>query len=210
MPRKQAKRMGEIIAEQLKIERARQGRLTQEQLADRMTELGHPMDRTTVVKIEAGKHRARNIGLEEAFGLAAALSVPPAVLFFGLGTESRVSILPKMVVHPDLASKWLEGLDGPATSGRLSWKPGEWRRAAGPVFLYRDLRKAQEEMHRADSRSRQAEYAGTKEEQRQARSLELKALKELAEVIKTMNRYEVQVPAMPEWTAKIKQLGIET
>jgi transcriptional regulator with XRE-family HTH domain len=203
-----AKPMGKILAERVKAERKRQG-LTQQELVDRLGELGYPMNRVTLLNIEKGGDRARNVTLEEAFGLAAALSVPPSVLFLGLGVEAKVMVLPKMVVHPDLASKWLEGLENPATTGRYSWKLAEWKRAAMPVFLYHALRKAQDRMHQADTRVHQAEYAGTEEELRQARSLEVKALEELAEVIKSMNDRGVQVPAMPEWIAKIKQLGLK-
>lgn len=204
-----AKTMGKILAERVRAERKRQG-LNQQDLVDRLAELGHPMSRTTLVEIEKGVKRARGTTLEQAFGLAAALSVPPSVLFLGLGTEALVEVLPKMVVHPDLASKWLEGLENPATTGRFSWKLAEWKRAARPVFLYHALREKQDRMHRADSRVHQTEYGGTEDEIRQARSLQVEALKELAEVIKAMKDRDVQVPAMPEWEAMMKQLGLET
>jgi transcriptional regulator with XRE-family HTH domain len=204
-----AKPMGKILAERVRAERKRQG-LTQQALIDRLAELGYQMSRPTLVDIEKGERRARGVTLEEAFGLAAALSVPPSVLFLGLGVESRVQVLPKMVVHPDLASKWLEGLEEPAITGRYSWKGAEWRRAAVPVFLYHALRKAQARMHQADSRVHAAEFAGTKDEIRQARSLQLKALQDLAEAVKAMNDRGVPFPAMPEWEAKMKQLGIKT
>ena len=206
---RKAKAMGEILAERIVEERKHQG-LSQQALVDRMAELGYPMNRITLSKIERGSTRARNVGLEEAFGLAAALSVPPTVLFLGLGYEDRVSVLPKMVVHPHLAAKWFRGLESPATSDRWAWKLHEWYRAAAPVRAYDALEVAQERMHQAWDRIRRAEYAGTQEEQRRARELEVKALKELVRILRKMKQGNVRAPRMPaEWRARMKQLGLE-
>jgi transcriptional regulator with XRE-family HTH domain len=204
-----AKTMGQITAERLRAERTRQG-LTQQDLADRLNSLGQTVDRTTIAKIEKGGSRANNLGLQEAFAIAAALSVPPAVLFFGLGFEDRVTIAPGMTVHPDLAAKWLEGLEGPATSRRFAWKPGEWREAALPVFLYHNLRAAQTDVQAAWARLRAAEYAGTKQEQREARRAEVESLRTLSEALKAMKKHGVRAPKMhPETAAKLRQLGLE-
>lgn len=208
MPKK-AKAMGEILAERIVDERTHQG-LSQQALVDRLAELGYPMNRVTLAKIEAGGTRARNIGLEEAFGLAAALSVPPSVLFLGLGYEDRVSVLPKMIVHPHLAAKWLRGSQAPADTERFAWKQVEWYRAAGPVRAYDDLELAQNRMHQAWHRTRRAEFVGTEEEQRKARELEAQALEQLAGILKKMKAGNIRTPKMPaEWRARMKQLGLE-
>src|ERR1700756_3655468 len=56
-------------------------RLTAQQLAQRTKELGYPVSRVAISKIE-GNFRAGKLDVAELFVLAAALEIPPALLLF--------------------------------------------------------------------------------------------------------------------------------
>lgn len=100
---------GEAFAERLKQVRQRHG-LTQAQLADRLRELGYPIDRVTLSKIERGGERAKNVKLEEAFAIAYALDVSPKHLIAPYSMESRVSVVPaKRPLGPEDAREWVAG-----------------------------------------------------------------------------------------------------
>jgi transcriptional regulator with XRE-family HTH domain len=209
MPAKKALSPGQILAKQLKAARTRQG-MNQQDVADLMARYGHPINRVTLAKIEAGSTRARNVSLEEAIALAAVLSVPPEVFFFGLGSEDRVAVTPKMTVHPGLARKWLRGSESPATSERFAHRPKEWGEAAGPVRLYDALEAAQGETHRAHDQLRRAEFAGDETRVQKARAAYAVALDGLAAVLDKMERAEVNAPEMPEYVKDMAALGIRS
>jgi transcriptional regulator with XRE-family HTH domain len=200
---------GQIVGKQLRAARRRQG-LNQQEVADLMAKYGHPINRVTLAKIEAGNTRARNVTLEESLALASVLSVPPAVFFLGLGSEDRVALTPKMTVHPGLAAKWLRGSEEPATSGRFSHRRREWLEAARPVFLYSQLEQAQNDVHDADSRLSHAEYVANETGVQSARQQRVEALQALAEVLAEMERAEVNAPEMPEWEQEMETLGIRS
>jgi transcriptional regulator with XRE-family HTH domain len=207
MPTKKALSPGQIVAKQIRAARSRQG-LSQEAVADLMKKYGHPIDRVTLAKIEAGGTRARNIKLEEALALAAVLSVPPAVFFLGLGTEERVAITPEMTVHPGLAAKWLRGAQEPATSERFSHRRREWMEAARPVFLHDKLEEAQGEALNAYNALQRAEYAGEESLVQRARARYADALRDLGKVLDEMDVSGFNWPKMPEYEKDMAALGI--
>jgi transcriptional regulator with XRE-family HTH domain len=141
-------------------------RLSAEALAERVSKLGWPISRTTVTKIELEQ---RGVYVEEAFIIAAALNVPPPVLFFGLESGEHVTLTEKSTIHPDLARKWLCG-EGPladtsrAAIGTEDWygAAGEWESAHGSVRLYELLNEAQEAVHAAWRSRTQANRGWTK------------------------------------------------
>lgn len=113
-----AMRPGQIFAQQLRAVRERR-RWNQQQLADRLAELGDPMDRSTIAKIENG---SRQISLDEALRLAAALEVSPVHLFTdpphegpattksGTATSRpRVRLAANLAVSPREARMWVRG-----------------------------------------------------------------------------------------------------
>jgi transcriptional regulator with XRE-family HTH domain len=103
----EAPRPSQVLARQLREMRERQ-RLTQQELAEEIVQrTGAPFDRVTVSVIESGK---RNISLDEAFVLAAALGVRPANLFFPLDDAEDVQIYPGLKVSAADARLWLRGL----------------------------------------------------------------------------------------------------
>jgi transcriptional regulator with XRE-family HTH domain len=98
---------------------------TQQDLAGAMERVGHPVNRATIAKIEAG---ARGVGgghgsqpirrgetaprpasLAEAIAFAVALDVPPASLFLPITREDDVDLTPKVRVEVETAHAWVRG-----------------------------------------------------------------------------------------------------
>jgi len=101
----------------------------QKRLADAMGDIGHPIGRVTISKIEAGARgvggehgrepikqgqtRPRPVSLEEAIAFAVALDVPPASLFLPLAPHADdVRLTPERVVDAARAHAWDRG-EGP-------------------------------------------------------------------------------------------------
>lgn len=101
---------GQVFARRVQAARKRLG-WTQQQLAERVTELGVPMHRLTVAKIEKGGQRAENVALREMFGLALALSVAPVHLLVPLEDEASVDIAPATFgpQPAPLVRSWIRG-----------------------------------------------------------------------------------------------------
>jgi transcriptional regulator with XRE-family HTH domain len=98
---------GQVYARRVKEARQRLG-WTQQQLADRLSELGLPMDRTTIVKLEQGK-RAQLAPVDKVFALAGALGVPPLHLLVPLEDEAEVAVTPKVSLPAPVARGWIRG-----------------------------------------------------------------------------------------------------
>ena len=62
------------------VKAARRGR-TAQQISDRCGELGYPLTRTVIAKLESG-HRGDTLTVPELLVIAAALEIPPALLLF--------------------------------------------------------------------------------------------------------------------------------
>ena len=103
----EAPRPSQVLGAQLRAMRERQ-RLTQQELSEEIEQrTAAPFDRALIARIEAGK---RNVSLDEAFVLAAALGVRPANLFFPLDDAEDVQIYPGLEVSAEDARLWLRGL----------------------------------------------------------------------------------------------------
>jgi transcriptional regulator with XRE-family HTH domain len=76
-------------------------------LADRCAELGVPIGRVAITKLENGIRE--KVSVAELFILAAALEVPPALLIFPVGREKAVEALPGRQLNPWHATLWLSG-----------------------------------------------------------------------------------------------------
>jgi hypothetical protein len=164
------------------------------------------MGRVTLTKLE---NKARGVSLDEALLLAAALNVPPAVLFFGLEREPRVAIAPKSVIHPDLAAQWLAGTGPLATTERLAMDAGEWHEAATSLRLYSRLHEAQEAAHAADTALKKAEYVGDRAMTQKVRGRFADRLRDLGAVMTDMEAAGLRPPKLDEgWTKKMSDLGI--
>jgi hypothetical protein len=82
-------------------------KMTVKALADRCAELGLPLGRVTITKLEGGHRQA--ITPAELMVLAAALGVPPIELLFAVGRQERVEALPGVRTTPWFAALWFTG-----------------------------------------------------------------------------------------------------
>lgn len=143
--------VGQVIAERVRSARDIAG-LTQQQLADRCDELGHPISRVTIAKIEGGAKdkprssdylRAMNLTVTEVLVLAAALDVPPVLMFVPLGDVESVQ-LGGVEMHPHLMFEWIAG-DEPFSTlpDNRSRRFEAWRGNAAVIASFRALRQQQ-------------------------------------------------------------------
>ncbi|WP_327319290.1 hypothetical protein [Streptomyces sp. NBC_01235] len=118
-----AQRVGREVA------RAREGvggrRMTAQALANRTAELGHPLDRSVIAKLEKGFRQS--VTVADVVVLARALDVAPVSLLFPLG-EPEVELAPGDIRSTWPALQWF-GAEGPypAPSGSEGetqrWEP---------------------------------------------------------------------------------------
>lgn len=103
-----ARAVGQRVAH-LRTRRAGiQGRkLTTQALADRTAELGYPMDRSVIAKLEKG-HR-QTITVPDVLVLAQALEVPPLLLLLPLGEQDSFEAAPGKDVSTTEALRWFLG-----------------------------------------------------------------------------------------------------
>jgi transcriptional regulator with XRE-family HTH domain len=196
----------EWAAERVRLWRGRRNNMTVEELTDEVKRLGGSLSRSAVTKIENGD---RGISLDEALLLAAALKIPPAQLFFPMGTNERVSITARSTIHPHLAYEWLAGKEPLTTTERRAIAISEWAEAASPLRLYDELREEQNDTHKADTALRMATDIGDENEIRKARRRFFQQLEALADVLKAMHEVGITPPRMPkEWETQIKNLGL--
>lgn len=97
-----ARRPSEITAQQTREVRQRK-RWTQQQLSDRIGELGGVMDRVVIAKIETGR---RGIPLDDALLLAVALNIAPSNLLLPMFSDEPVALAPQRAVSPRIARSW--------------------------------------------------------------------------------------------------------
>lgn len=108
-----AARVGQRVAyfrERTRDDRGR--KLTAQGLANRCNDdLGYPMNRTMIAKLEAGLRQS--ISVPELIVLAAALDVPPLLLALPVGDAEAetVEVLPGREVPPWTAAQWFTGED---------------------------------------------------------------------------------------------------
>lgn len=78
------------------------------QLAERTAELGYPITRGTLAKIESNS-RAGKLDVSELVVLAKALRVPPLQLLFSALPDGPVDVLPNVTVRSRDAVTWFSG-----------------------------------------------------------------------------------------------------
>jgi transcriptional regulator with XRE-family HTH domain len=97
-------------------------KLTAQQLAQRTAELGYPITRVAVSKIESN-NRAGKLDVAELFVLAVALEIPPALLLFPNFPDGTAELVPGRVAHARGSVEWLSGnglLPGKVIAGELT------------------------------------------------------------------------------------------
>jgi transcriptional regulator with XRE-family HTH domain len=83
--------------------------LTAVQLSERTRELGYPITRVTITKIETN-NRVGKVDVAELLVLAVALEIPPALLLFPDFPDGQVATMPGRETENNVAVKWLSGL----------------------------------------------------------------------------------------------------
>jgi transcriptional regulator with XRE-family HTH domain len=194
--------VADVLARKVRYFREVQG-LRQEDLAERIAELGWPMNRVTVAKIEAGGTRAANASLTEVLVLAAALDVPPLLLFLPLGDAEDMTIGTE-TVHPHLMLDWIAGDTSFVMGNRRVRNQAAWFRNAQPLFLFRQLRELQNTVQRAWP------YENLTPVPHRSWELVDEALARLAEHLEYMRQAGLSVPEMPdEWQERMAKLGVD-
>jgi len=201
-----ARAIGDVLADKVRAYRERAG-LRQDDLAERTAQLGHPMSRVTLAKIEAGGTRADNATLDDVLVLAAALDVPPPLLFLPLGEAEAVSIAPDLIAHPHVVLDWLAGEDDLRESVPWPSHTEAWSRNVHPVRMFRGLRERQHEAALADAEATGLDKQGKDAEAIQARHRLDRALASLGAWLEAMRSAGLAVPDMPdEWQARMAEL----
>ncbi len=95
------------VRQRVRAVRSRQ-RWSLAQLAERMGELGYPMDVSTIGKIERGQ---RGVSIDDVFALALALEVAVIHLCVPLSDDDRLAVTETRAMHPQLARRWARGFD---------------------------------------------------------------------------------------------------
>ncbi|RJL22043.1 hypothetical protein D5H75_36180 [Bailinhaonella thermotolerans] len=94
-------------------------------LADRCADLGLPLDRSVIAKLEKGLRQTIAVG--EVLVLAEALQVPPLLLILPIGNASTVEALPHVEISTTTAYDWFVGLE-----------PGHRREEVAPESMRSD------------------------------------------------------------------------
>jgi transcriptional regulator with XRE-family HTH domain len=204
------RRVSQILAEQLVVWRNRRG-ISAEQLARRIADLGGRLSRVAITEIETG--RRRRISLDEALLLAAALNVPPPLLFFPFESGELVAVTPRSVIHPDLAYQWLVGdgwlaaTDRTAT-GTLEWSEAAFSEAGTLIRLYREHRRLFTKAQDADLDVARAEYAKDNPKAFEARRRLARRLGDLVDLRNEMRKRGMKPPWLePRWRKQLTKLG---
>lgn len=143
-----AARIGRAVAA-----RRRKLKMTAAALARRTGELGYPISRVAIGKIETN-HREGKFDLAELMTLAAALDTAPLTLLYPGPYRQEVRVMPKSEMPEIWGAQWFSGLvygisDVPYTDGRLVAAPniGAYDRSL------RQLRRARERLELEERRN---------------------------------------------------------
>jgi transcriptional regulator with XRE-family HTH domain len=152
-----ARRIGEAVKARRKALK-----LTAVELAERTKELGYPITRVAITKIE-GNNRAGKFDVAELLVIAAALNTSPALLLYPGPYNEDVELLPGEVCAEFDAVQWFSGsgywktIQGDDTDARAAGR--SWAASARTLRTWRALAAAEEQrmwlVSRADDRDRQ-------------------------------------------------------
>jgi transcriptional regulator with XRE-family HTH domain len=196
----------DVFARRLKRYRERRG-WTQADLARELRNVGWTVDRAQVAKIETG---TRNISLDEALSIAWALGLPPALLYLPLGESADVAIAPDVIVHPDLARKWIAGSAPAAHSNQRARLLSDWHDDMGVWWVHDRLNEAQKAVRDAEEGIRGAEYVEDPEQVKEARLNHVRALKGFAEVLEEMRSAGLSPPEIHQAIVEsMRKVGID-
>jgi transcriptional regulator with XRE-family HTH domain len=134
------------VARQVRYWRGRR-RLSAQALAIRTKALGHEVPRSVLANLENGRRDA--LGFADLLVLAAALDVPPVLLFAALGYEREVEVLPELRVAPWEARGWFHGAIDPPYEG---CDVNAWQESRRVIALYDVHRLLVRELRQVENR----------------------------------------------------------
>ncbi len=113
--------------------------MTVQALADRCKDLGLPLDRTVITKLEKG--RRQSVTVPELLVLARALRVSPLALIFPVGQADTIEVLPSTPMAPFQAAQWFSGeRPWPGTDGTED-PEADWWAGSFALIAYREHAK---------------------------------------------------------------------
>jgi transcriptional regulator with XRE-family HTH domain len=98
-------RPSQVFARRMREVREHRG-WTQQDLADRLKELGVGIDRATLARIENG---TRGLPLDDALVISAALGPSPLHMFVPTNSSEAVALAPKLIESARLVREWIRG-----------------------------------------------------------------------------------------------------
>lgn len=196
----------EVLARQV-LRWRKERKLSAQDLANRLAELGSDLNRRVISKIENGE---RGVSIDEWLQLAHALAVPPPLLLIDLADGDPVAITKDLALHPWVFWGWVTGEQPPPIDrGLRVARVEEFTRAKTTVFLYQHEERAAKEIERTERALLRAEYAGEPGEVAKARAEQAEALRDLATALDDMITLGVTPPAEPgRWIETIKTLKL--
>ena len=106
MQKPKALRPAQVAARRVVEARESRG-WSQAELARRLEEIGYPKSASTLSKLESGSYR--NVSLDDAFALAAALGLSPVHLLTPLDDQEPVAVTPRLTLDAWLVRAWVRG-----------------------------------------------------------------------------------------------------
>ncbi len=175
---------------------------------------GSGLTASVLANIESGRRdqngrRRRDVNIDEMLILAYALRVPPVLMFIPLGTNDVVAITPALVVHPNVAFKWVEGEELPALDDRPVEKADlqQWQEAGSPLLLYREFNESVGVAGITRRQLQRAEYIG--ERVLEARASHYESLRILSEMLEFLIESGVRPPELDrEWVDELERAGL--
>lgn len=199
----------EVLAREIRRWRTER-KLSAQDLANRLAELGSDLNRRVLSKIENGE---RGVSLDEWLQIAHALAVPPPLLLLDLTGGQDVALAPDVALHPFALWEWVTGEQPPSLprpdGGIQPVRVEEFNRSKMAIALYRVERRDSHAVRLAQADVRKAEYAGDSRALSEAKAAEAAALQELAICLDHMVESGMVLPGEPaEWVEKIRSLGL--
>jgi len=177
--------------------------MTAQALADRSVELGHPLDRSVIAKLEKG-HR-QTVTVADVLVLALALDVPPVLLLLPFGQTDTAELLPGRDVDLSEAFEWLTGQPTAVSAWRSLPASTGWGEHAEVVNEFlghrRDLRVWEAARQSAERLRSQAALARAEGRAEEAGRLDKEAESDL-------DRAEVRWIRLREFRARIRRHGL--
>lgn len=136
-----------------------------------------------------------------------ALGVPPALVYLPLGEADEIAVAPDIAIHPDLARKWIMGVDPATHSNQRGRMIAQWGRDMAVWRLHEVLREVTSQLNDTRGAIWAAEYLQDHDQRNEALKAHVEALRVMHEVIVTMRSEDVRPPAIHEQTAEEMRLA---